>query len=169
MVWVSFFFFSCQFSESSFYSEWHSDAVNYNIISLVWAHCILRILRVLCLFLQVGTYTNQSLLPLLPWLTSVPCTESVYVETVVHCNFSRKGSSLGQWHLFSASLGQWHWFSAFIATYSYSKRIKWNLMQKLKFPICMDPNHFDPDFKLRLSYKAHSDFMYRRLQNAVIY
>lgn len=32
----------------------------------------------------------------------------------------------------------------------------------------MDPSHFDPDFKWMLSYQAHPDFIYRRLQNALI-
>lgn len=84
-----FFFFTCQFSESQFLVYGAFRCCEYHSISFVWAPFILWILRVLSVLL-VGTYTNQTLLPLSLWLISVPCNESMYVGTVIHCNFQEK-------------------------------------------------------------------------------
>lgn len=89
LLFLFFFFLTCQFSESQFLVYATFRCCEYHSISSVWAPSILWILRVLSVLL-VGTYTNRILLTLSLWLISVPCNESMYVGTVVHCNFQEK-------------------------------------------------------------------------------
>lgn len=66
------------------------------------------------------------------------------------------------------ALGVWHLFSPFVLLTLVKELNETSHTKTKKIPFCMDPSYFDPDFKLMLSYKAHPDFIYRRLQNAVV-
>ena len=91
----------------------------------------------------VGTWTKHLAgTSLLPWLKlSIPSDKPVSGVKVVHCNFSREDTSLGQWH----------WFFFLVAIHSHKGIIKETSYTRTEnFHLC-GSSHFHSNLKLMLS------------------